>query len=195
MYYIVALGNPGDEYTYTRHNIAWLVIDEVMKRANTETANYSKLYLGKIAKGKISNQLVSYLFPGTFMNMSGNAVKKLITQEEISKLIVVHDDIALPLGEVKISFDKGSGGQNGVQSIIDMLGTKKFIRIRIGIARRHFLTGAIIRPESSTLASFVLSRMTTQELHTVSIVAQTVEQMLVTIVNEGYLMAMNKYNN
>jgi len=111
---IVGLGNPGKEYQGTRHNVGHAIIDELEKK------NLNDFILAK---------------PGTFMNQSGRAVKKLIKNYklEIKNLVVAHDDIDLPLEEFKIQKGRGAAGHKGVQSIIDELGTKDFWRVRIGI--------------------------------------------------------------
>jgi len=112
---IVGLGNPGKKYKQTRHNVGFMVIDALKK--------------------KISGKNIVLLKPQTFMNNSGKTVKKIIRnlKFEIRNLVVIHDDIDLPLGTIRVSKNVGSAGHKGVQSIIDELGTQNFTRIRIGI--------------------------------------------------------------
>lgn len=118
---IVGLGNPGKKFIKTRHNIGFRIIDALMK--------------------KISDKDIIFLKPETFMNNSGNAVQTALAYYKISveNLCVIHDDIDLPFGTVKISKDSSSAGHKGVQSIIDELKTKKFTRIRIGIKPIHIV--------------------------------------------------------
>ncbi len=113
MILIVGLGNPGKKYKNTRHNFGFQVIDAL----------------------KIKNEKIILFKPQTFMNESGQAVKKLIAKHQlpISNLLVVHDDIDLPLGTIKLVKNRGAAGHKGVQSIIDALGTKDFHRLRLGI--------------------------------------------------------------
>ncbi len=117
---IVGLGNPGKKYEKTRHNVGSRVVDELRSSSHFATARVINVILAQ---------------PTTFMNESGKAVKKITKNYKLKaeNLIVVHDDIDLPLGTFKISRDRGSAGHKGVQSIIDELKTKDFNRIRIGI--------------------------------------------------------------
>ena len=128
---IVGLGNPGTKYEKTRHNVGWMVLDEY---AHREGLSFS---LEKHFQAALASRGDSvFAKPQTFMNDSGAAVKKLV-QQYGADFIVVHDDIDIPLGQVKCSFARGSGDHNGVQSIIDHLGTKDFFRIRIGVRPVH----------------------------------------------------------
>ena len=138
MFLIVGLGNPGPKYENTRHNIGSRIIDEL------EPLNLKNVVLIK---------------PTTFMNESGKAVKKLIQhlKSNIQNLIVIHDDIDLPLGKIKISIDSGSAGHKGVQSIIDTLGTKDFTRVRIGIRPEPY------NLQPKTLDRFVLQKFSKNE--------------------------------
>ena len=128
---ILALGNPGTKYEYTRHNIGWLALD-----AYTEGQGLS-FETKKIFQAEVANT-EDWVFakPGTFMNHSGESAKALVKQYG-EELVVVHDDIDIPLGQVKCSFARGSGDHNGVQSIIDHLGNNNFFRIRIGVRPVH----------------------------------------------------------
>ncbi len=132
---ICGLGNPGKKFEKTWHNVGFLALDEFQKRNNFPKFKLVKKFESKISKKKINNEKIILVKPQTFMNNSGRAVKLLIEnwKLEIGNLIVVHDDIDLLLGKIKISIGKGSGGHKGVQSIIDELKTKNFIRIRVGI--------------------------------------------------------------
>jgi len=123
---IVGLGNPGKKYEKTRHNVGFRVIDELEK-----SFDFSSTSLGINAQDKN----IIFLKPDNFMNNSGNVVREYLAYEKIptSNLIVIHDDIDLLFGDVRVSKDSSSAGHKGVQSIIDTLGTKDFTRIRIGI--------------------------------------------------------------
>jgi PTH1 family peptidyl-tRNA hydrolase len=132
---IVGLGNPGENYSKTRHNLGFLVVDEMIARFDavpSKTKLQTKLWTVKIA-----GTTVLMAEPQTFMNLSGNAVAPLIRTKKIAldRLIIVHDDIDLPLGSIRVSRGASAGGHNGVQSVIDALGTKDFTRVRIGIGR------------------------------------------------------------
>jgi len=194
MFYIVALGNPGDEYRDTRHNIGWLVLDGIREHFGFSEPSRSHVHKGLLGNGLIGNEAVQYLYPETFMNQSGQAVRPLVPAAEVNRLVVLHDDVALAFGEIKISFGRGSGGQNGAQSIIDTLGTKEFIRVRLGIAPRSFWTGQVKRPASDKLAPYVLGRLNKKESSQLPALIKTVAEGLETIVRDGYVVAMNKYN-
>lgn len=194
MFYIVALGNPGEKYTMTRHNIGWLVLDAVRANTKAGAVSMSKVFKGRTGSGLIANEPVQYLYPETFMNQSGQAVRAFLPVAEINKLVVLHDDIALPLGELRVSFGRGSGGQNGVQSIINTIGSKDFVRIRLGIAPRSFWTGKVKRPVGSKLPAFVLGRLTKGEQEQITMVARKTQLVLEKIIEAGYLEAMNTYN-
>jgi PTH1 family peptidyl-tRNA hydrolase len=152
---IVGLGNPGEKYRKTRHNIGFMVIDALADQKSDD------FVLEK---------------PGTFMNESGKAVKKLLANSKFSAadLVVVHDDIDLPLGEFKISFGRGSAGHKGVQSIIDALGTKDFQRIRIGICPE------IGKPEK--VEEFVLKKFTKEEE---MVLKKVIEEIVAEMKNRG----------
>ncbi len=194
MFYIVPLGNPGAKYQYTRHNIGWLACDVLLAAFDLPEAVPSKKYLGRISEGVIGDAAITVLYPDTFMNKSGEAVKKLVKKGEQSQLIVVYDDVDLPAGDLKISFGNGAGGHNGVASIIEKLGTKDFIRVRIGVAARGSETGQAIRPTSEELAQYVLGKISLEENEIYTALYPIVVEAIASIVTEGKERAMNKYN-
>ncbi|MCD6232889.1 aminoacyl-tRNA hydrolase [bacterium] len=136
MFLIVGLGNPGKEYRKTRHNVGFLVLSKFHKKNNFSKFILSKKHNCLLSKGEVLEKQILLAKPQTFMNNSGKAIKSILqyTKTPLTNLIIVHDDIDLPLGKIKISKNRGSAGHKGVQSIIDNLGTKDFTRIRIGIA-------------------------------------------------------------
>ncbi len=194
MHYIVALGNPGQEYESTRHNVGFTALDFMVANLNLPKPVKSSQYAGKVSEGEILGEGVFLLYPETFMNHSGSAVKKMVPKDEISRLIVLYDDVALPLGEVKISFDRGDGGHNGIKSIISALGSKEFTRIRIGVAPTSFWTGKIKPLVGSDLSHFVLGKFTSREQVKLTEVFTTVGDVVKVIVKDGYVKAMNVYN-
>jgi len=132
---IIGLGNPGEEYKKTRHNAGFLAVDKLVLSIKYQVLNAQSKFNAEISQGMINNEKVILIKPQTFMNESGKAVKAITDYYKIQTedIIVIHDDLDIPLGEYKISKNKNSGGHKGVQSIIDHLGTKDFTRIRIGI--------------------------------------------------------------
>lgn len=129
---VIGLGNPGSEYELTRHNIGWRVLD--IYKAVFE---YDKYLFAEKASFIMGDETVLLLKPQTFMNESGKVLDgiKRIDPYAISKMIVVHDEIDLPLGVVKIAYDRGDGGHNGIKSINHYFGAKNYIRVRIGISK------------------------------------------------------------
>lgn len=155
---IVGLGNPGRKYKDTRHNTGFQVVDEFARENNFPEFRLSKKYNSLISE---KNNII-LAKPLTFMNESGKAVKKMI-----GELIVVHDDIDLPLGKIKIVKSRGAAGHKGVESIIKEIGTKDFTRFRIGIQPK---TG---KPKN--VEKFVLQKFTKQEKE---IIKQTIKEMI-----------------
>lgn len=195
MYYLVALGNPGEEYTYTRHNVGFLAADTFVTVHTLPEPRSTAQYVGKVSEGSVGGESVAVLYPETFVNRSGTAVKKFVPLEDVPKMVVLYDDIALPFGEVKVSFGRGDGGHNGMKSIIGALGTKDFIRVRIGIAPTSFLTGGVKPVTGAELPKYVLAPFTKNEQAKLSKdVLPQVSAMVETIITEGYVPAMNRYN-
>lgn len=195
MVYIVGLGNPGKEYEGTRHNVGWMSLDEIRKEVGFGEPVRSSKFSGNIVEGVLGNDEAVLLYPDTFMNNSGSAVKKLVPKDKENELIVIYDDVDVPVGEVKISFGKGDGGHNGIKSIIAELGSKEFTRIRIGIAPKSFWTGKLHRPRAgAAMTRHVLGKFSSREKKDLESVFSTVVKMLQTIREEGVDKAMNTYN-
>lgn len=195
MFYIVGLGNPGEKYENTRHNIGWLALDFVRQNASLPALIEDKNVSGRITEGQIAGEAVKLLYPDTYMNNSGSAVIKLVPKNEIEKLIVIHDDVDLAFGEIKLGKGKGAGGNNGVESIINKLGSKEFIRIRVGIAPKSFWGGKVRRPAGGgPLERFVLKPFTKKEKDELEAIKKHVNDALELILKEGIEKAMNQYN-
>lgn len=195
MYYIVALGNPGEKYLNTRHNVGWLAVDDCLETWQLPDLVESGGLSGRLTEGTVQGSKVTVLYPTTFMNNSGSAVVKVVPKGEVEQLIVVHDDIDLPFGEIKIGKGRGAGGNNGVQSIIDKLGSKDFIRVRVGIAPRSFWTGKVRRPQGGgPLERFVLKPFTSGEEKQLQELFEKIRGVIETIVTEGVVVAMNQRN-
>jgi len=154
---IVGLGNPGKKYEKTRHNVGYVAIDAIAANFQFPIFKFQSIFNAQISKKTTGGQEIVLAKPQTFMNNSGASVKSLIKNYklETKNLVVVHDDIDLPLGEFKISKSRGSAGHKGVQSIINELKTKDFRRIRIGICPK---TG---KPQA--VEKFVLQNFTKSE--------------------------------
>lgn len=134
MYLIVGLGNPGAEYEQTRHNVGFLVVE---KLAGDAKWSNKKAFKGEVAELHIGKEKCFLLKPQTYMNLSGESVRLMMDFYKIplEQLIVVHDDADLPAGDIRIQTGRGAAGHNGVQSIIDSIGSVSFKRCRVGIGR------------------------------------------------------------
>jgi PTH1 family peptidyl-tRNA hydrolase len=194
MHYIVGLGNPGEKYQHTRHNVGWLVLDAWLTATGLPTVYERSQLSGRVTEGLLHNQEVTVLYPDTYMNNSGGAVAKLVPKDEVGQLVVVHDDVDLPFGAIKISVGGGSGGHNGLKSITKSLGTPEYVRLRIGIAPTSFWTGAPKRPAGAKLPAFVLQPFTRKEERQLKEVLATAGKALSAIVKDGPQAAMNQFN-
>lgn len=195
MFYIVPLGNPGDKYQNTRHNVGWQAMDFCIEAWRLPSLVESGAFSGSFTEGVVDDSEVSILYPNTFMNNSGSAVTKLVPKNEIEKLIVIHDDIDLPFGELKIGQGRGAGGNNGVASIIQKIGSKDFVRVRVGIAPKSFWTGKTKRPAGGgPLERFVLKDFSGSEKKQLSEIFEKVQKSIETILSDGVEKAMNQHN-
>jgi PTH1 family peptidyl-tRNA hydrolase len=181
-YLIVGLGNPGIEYEKTRHNAGWIVIDMAFPQLEFGRDPYANA--GTATEGNLL-----FVKPATFMNLSGETVQYFVYKKEYlpENIIVIYDDIDLPLGKFKISFDRGSGGHNGIKSIETCLGSREFIRIRIGISKT-LESGELVKPN-------VLGKFEPAELEQLGEVSKKVKTVIETILKEGKEKAMTKFNS
>ena len=198
MYYIVGLGNPGEQYARTRHNVGWLALDALVLKYNLPQPVSARQASGRVTDGVIAGESVTVLYPDTFMNHSGTAVRKLVPKGAEATLVVVYDDVDIPLGEVKVSFGRGAGGHNGVESVIKSLGTKDFVRVRVGIAKTGFWPwekGVVRRPSGGgALERHVLGKFSSREEAALSRGLASVTTAIKTILESGYVKAMNQFN-
>ena len=182
-YLIVGLGNPGDEYASTRHNAGYMVLDAFAKASNTVVAD--KRY-GFVAETSIRGRKVFLLKPTTFMNLSGNAVRYWLTKENIDekRLLVVSDDIALPLGQFRLKASGSNGGHNGLGHIQQLIG-QGYPRLRVGIGSDFPLGHQI---------DWVLGRFDDEELQQLQPVIDTAVKIIPSFVLAGIDVTMNLYN-
>jgi len=164
---IIGLGNPGKEYENTRHNVGFIVVDEIAKKEGGKFS-FEKKFNAEIAKSRFNNKPIILAKPFTFVNKSGEAVKKLklLYKIKVEDIIIVHDDLDIEFGNFKLSFAKNSGGHRGVQSVIDYLKTNKFWRLRIGTANRKLAVARrqkTLKAKSEAVGDFVLSKFTPTE--------------------------------
>lgn len=129
---VIGLGNPGNAHAQQRHNVGWMVLDAL---AAKESLRFEDKKIFSASISQFGQLLLAK--PDTFMNESGIAAKAILKQYPDATTVVVYDEISINLGEIKCSYDRGAGGHNGVQSVIDHLGTKEFLRIRVGVRPVH----------------------------------------------------------
>lgn len=173
MWVIVGLGNPGKEYAGTRHNVGKEFVDAVVPKLSKK---------------------VRVLDLNVYMNNSGGPIKKAISSHKAAeKLIVVHDELDLPLGRIKISFGSSAGGHNGVRSIEKALKTKDYVRVRVGISPSTS-SGRLRRPEGEKITDFVLSTFRPPEQEKLKKVKKLVQEALELLVTEGKERAMSEIN-
>ncbi len=172
---VVGLGNPGEEYAKTRHNAGRIIVD--------------------ILEDKFQSKGAKYLTPDTFMNNSGRAVAPLVkSKKDLANLIVIYDDIDLPFGKIKISFNRSSGGHNGVQSIIKSVKSQEFIRIRVGICPTT-PTGKMKKPQGEDkVHNFLLGEFKKEELEKIKKLAKHISTAIEVIYTESLQKAMTLYN-
>jgi PTH1 family peptidyl-tRNA hydrolase len=189
---IVGLGNPGRGYAHNRHNIGFMCLSNFARKQGIRFDR--KLGKARTGVGEVAGEGVILARPQTFMNLSGQSVSRLVTRFNIalSDLIVIHDDLDLPLGKIRLRCGGGSGGHKGVDSIIFSLGNEDFLRLRVGIGRP---ASAENHAESGEgIISYVLSDFTPEEKQIVTQVISRVSEAIRYLLTEGLLPAMNKYN-
>ncbi len=191
---IVALGNPGKEYENTRHNVAWIIMNGIVKGACLPEPHTSSTFSGYVSVGNLHGREVRILFPTTYMNNSGSAVKKAIDCEPGATLIVVQDEVDLPFGTIRVTEGRGAGGHNGVKSIIDAVGSKDFIRIRIGVAKKNIF-GVVKRPKGEKLGDFVLAEFSKKEQEMLPEIGKKVMRAIELMYTKDVKVAMNEINS
>jgi len=183
---IVGLGNPGDEYQLTPHNLGFLAIDRIAENLQVDVRNRQCRAL--TARAVIADQAVLLAKPETFMNLSGVAVRELLQEYEAkpeSDLIVIQDELDFPLGTLRIHARRSSAGHNGIESIIGALGTQDFLRLRIGVAPEYRVSDG---------PSYLLSPMRKADLKVVDGILDTAEEAVKVILKDGPAAAMNRFN-
>lgn len=191
---IVGLGNPGEEYEKSRHNTGWIMLDFVLGK-KTEWKN-SPVTKAEFFKENFAGKPTVFLKPTTFMNNSGLAVGQMKDKNKLNlkDIVVIYDDVDLPIGSIKISYDKSSGGHNGLESIIKKLKSREFVRIRIGIAPTT-PTGKIKKPKGEeAMLKFLLGDFKESELAELKKLSKKVTLALEVILAEGKDKAMTLYN-
>ena len=182
---IVGLGNPGRKYERTRHNAGFLALAELARQL--QTAIVQEKHHALIAKARIGSDTVILAKPQTYMNDSGRAVAAILrdSYSSINDIIVVHDELDLQIGAVRVKIGGGHGGHNGIRSLIEHLGSAEFVRVRIGISRPA---------PGMDSADYVLSPFPAEERQAVTDAMSRAAEAVRTIVQEGPVRAMNMFN-
>jgi peptidyl-tRNA hydrolase, PTH1 family len=181
---VVGLGNPGLKYSRNRHNIGFMVIEELAIRTDATFKNRCESETGVAG---VNGLEFFFQKPLTFMNLSGDAVRKLCRREKISpaEVLVIYDDLDLKPGRMRIRFGGGSGGHNGIKSISERLGTSEYGRLRLGIGR----------PDSiSAVADYVLQDFAPSEQEMVECMVSSAADAVLMLCSQGYEAAMNAFN-
>jgi PTH1 family peptidyl-tRNA hydrolase len=194
-YIIAGLGNPGEEYENTRHNTGRIVLDTVRAEFSKEEFKANKKLNALAAVGKVGKEKVTFISPETYMNNSGKSVAQLVKSVKAAeKLIVIYDDFNLPLGRIKISFNRSSGGHNGVESIIKAVKTEAFVRVRIGTAPENAKGNAKTPHGNEKVEKFILGKFKDEELKELKKVSKRVIEALQILIKEGREKAMSIAN-
>ena len=182
---VIGLGNPGGEYARTRHNVGWMVLDELERRGRFGRSH--KQGLARVREGTLDGMDVVTARPTTYMNLSGRAGKQLTDHYGVSPhdAIVVHDEADFPLGKIQVKVTGRSAGHKGVQSLMDSWRTQEFVRVRIGVGR----------PEgSSDLVDHVLDAFDREERERVPAIMRRAADAVIAIMRDGAESAMAEYN-
>lgn len=197
MYTIVGLGNPGEEYTTTRHNAGRIVAEAIVKKYNNDFTpwKHDTTRNALVSRGLLFDTKVEFVLPETFMNNSGKSVRQTIQiKKDLARLIVIYDDMDLPLGKIKISYDRSAGGHNGLASIIRTIKSQEFVRIRIGIAPTT-PSGKTKTPHGEkAVHDFLLKNFKEKELLQLKKIAKIIEASLEILLTETKEKAMSVYN-
>ena len=181
---LVGLGNPGPKYQWTRHNAGFMVLDRFCRESGIAVTR--KTFSALFGEGSFQGERLLLLKPQTFMNLSGRSVNPALHFHRLSlqDLIVIHDDLDIPFGRIKLKEGGGHAGHNGLRSLMQELGSGEFIRMRIGIGR----------PLQGDAADYVLNNFTKDELALLPRILDGAADLLQLVITEGVRKAMSLYN-
>ncbi|MFA5764065.1 MAG: aminoacyl-tRNA hydrolase [Candidatus Paceibacterota bacterium] len=195
-YTIMGLGNPGEEYIGTRHNTGRMAVESLAKIVGVKEWKEDKKLRSEVVKVKVGKNTALLMKPNTFMNKSGEAVKSLIKSKKAAEtLVVVHDDMDIPFGRIKLSFNKSSGGHKGVESIMRAVKTEGFIRMRIGISPAN-AKGIVKKPQGDkAVGDFILGKYKPSEQDALKKIMKRAGEGLELLVKEGRDIATGVVNS
>ncbi len=190
-YIIAGLGNPGQEYENTRHNTGRIILMSVFDNS----FSFDKKINALVSEVKIGKEKVKLVSPETFMNNSGKSIACIVKSiKAAEKLIVIYDDFNLPLGKIRISYNRSSGGHNGLNSIIKSIKTEAFIRVRIGVAPENAKGVAKVPHGDDKIEKFILGKFRDEEIKIINKISKKVAEALEVLIKEGKDKAMSVYN-
>jgi PTH1 family peptidyl-tRNA hydrolase len=194
-YYTLGLGNPSERYANTRHNVGAMVVARYAERLHLTDWKADPYMAARLVSGPVSEELeVSCLVPTTYMNESGRCVTALLRNGvSMEQVLVVHDDIDLPLGTVRISYNRGSGGHNGVRSIDGVVGSSEYTRLRVGVV--PFIDGVQRKPKGEEAVDhFLLKVLSAHERDALEPAVLRGVEALDALVRTGREAAMQQFN-
>src|SRR3989344_7652530 len=193
-YTVAGLGNPGNEYEGTRHNTGRSIVLACTTLWRLPDFSLDKKTKALQTSGKVGKTAIDLVLPETYMNKSGSSLGSVIkTKKAAETLVIVHDELDLPLGRFKISFGKNAGGHKGVESVIKAVKTKNFIRIRVGISPST-PSGKLKKPHGEDISDFVIAKFRKPEEEVFKKVARKLCESLEMIFADGKEKAMGKFN-
>ena len=203
-YFFVGLGNPGPDYEKSRHSFGRMVLLSLASKPLGEMEikdwQFDKKLKAQITHGSTSSpqggnkNKFRFLLPENMMNNSGGCVKPLIkSQKDANNVVVIHDDVDLPLGALKISYNRGSGGHRGVESIVKALKTTEFVRLRLGVAPTT-PSGKIKKPSGDKVIDFIIGNFKPAEGETVKKTIKQAKTVIQSLIEDGLAKTMNLYN-
>lgn len=197
MYLIVGLGNPGEEYENTRHNVGRIILENFRKKNKFPEWKEDKNAQALCSQGNAGKQKIELIMPETFMNKSGKSVSYVFSKRKVKpeNVIVVYDDLDLPLGKMKISFNRGSGGHKGIESIVRAIKTKEFVRVRVGVSPST-PSGKTKKPQGEkNVVEFILGKFKNLEIEKLKKVSKNVSEALEGFTTDGLQKTMNYWNS
>ncbi|MBI3633983.1 MAG: aminoacyl-tRNA hydrolase [Candidatus Vogelbacteria bacterium] len=196
-YIIAGLGNPGEKYTNTRHNAGRIVLEFIKNHSEADFSEWKDDARNKalVASGKFGSKKLVLIEPNNFMNNSGFSLRSfVISKKAAEELVVIHDDLDLPIGKYRISFNRGPGGHNGVKSIIKYIKTEAFVRVRIGISPVT-PSGKLKKPVGEKdVEKLILGEFKKPELETLKKNSKKITEAIICMTTEGRDKAMSLYN-
>lgn len=193
---VVGLGNPGEEYVNTRHNVGRMVVEAFRKSCEGTDWEKDKKLQALVSEAKLKKEKVLMVEPETYMNKSGASIKPLITSvKKAEQLILVQDEIDLPIGRIKISFNRSAGGHKGVNSVMKAIGTEAFTRVRVGISPAN-AKGVVKKPKSEDeMNDFIVGPFKPKEWDEMKKAVKDAAKAVQLIIEEGRDRAMMEFNS